>query len=534
MWFLSTLCRMFASKPKLVGWASRPEPSAPPLTIICIDATHGMGNGYKLITVLTVNEFYQGTPLAFCVSKKETANVLLTFFEAIKVRIGKPLLSKNFMSDDAGWYYDSWQLVMDPENRFDIKPWRCSWHINRALKRNLNKHVSGGQDNRDKIMKDLYKLRYEPDESFFLSNLEKFRKEYAKNVLYSSFCAYLEENYFGRAQIWAFAYKGNTCITTNMHLESFHKTFKHSYLKKRANLRVDHTLEMLLKYLDDKEHAYETDKLFGVNLKQNAFVLKMHKEAEKEMKEWTILDCELQEEDKLVNAYIIFRNQSIYVLKPLKMMTDDFDCPGQFCPFKCSFCKICVHLVSCSCEHYRVRHLVCKHLHLLKIHLSNQTQPQVFQTSEQKTKAQLQNLFDEIEDIRVNTFNEYDESTPWLSGCCDDQEIRIESENIPTENQSQILNQDRTKILWNQFRDLSNELFAQSLNFEHNCPSESALEDIVKSMKNLSLKYASYAQGNLNAIEPLTPKKRNQKRHATPQKRFNPQKNSKKKQKRLF
>ena len=80
-------------------------------SIICIDAFHGMVNGYKLITVLNVN---QGTPLAFCVSKKR-AYVLLTFFEAIKIRIGKPLLSKNFMSDDAGWYYGSWQLVMDSE-----------------------------------------------------------------------------------------------------------------------------------------------------------------------------------------------------------------------------------------------------------------------------------------------------------------------------------------------------------------------------------------------------------------------------------
>lgn len=40
-------------------------------SVICIDATHGVGNGYKMITVLTTDEFYQGMPLAFCISKSE-------------------------------------------------------------------------------------------------------------------------------------------------------------------------------------------------------------------------------------------------------------------------------------------------------------------------------------------------------------------------------------------------------------------------------------------------------------------------------
>ena len=44
-------------------------------SVVCVDATHGVGNGYKLITVLTVNEFYQRQPLAFCVSKTETGDV---------------------------------------------------------------------------------------------------------------------------------------------------------------------------------------------------------------------------------------------------------------------------------------------------------------------------------------------------------------------------------------------------------------------------------------------------------------------------
>ena len=34
-------------------------------SVICVVATHCVGHGYKMITVLTVDEFYQGMPLAF-------------------------------------------------------------------------------------------------------------------------------------------------------------------------------------------------------------------------------------------------------------------------------------------------------------------------------------------------------------------------------------------------------------------------------------------------------------------------------------
>lgn len=104
-------------------------------SVVCLDATHGIGHGFKMITVLTVDEFYQGLPLAFCISKSEKADVLHYFFEAIKNRVGKPLITNHFMSDDAEYYFNTWKSVMDLENKFQINKWICDWHVNKSFTR---------------------------------------------------------------------------------------------------------------------------------------------------------------------------------------------------------------------------------------------------------------------------------------------------------------------------------------------------------------------------------------------------------------
>ena len=73
--------------------------------IICVDATHGTTMyDFLLITVLVMDEYGEGVPVAWALSNREDQAALVEFFRAIKARVGN--LSPNIlMSDCAEQYY---------------------------------------------------------------------------------------------------------------------------------------------------------------------------------------------------------------------------------------------------------------------------------------------------------------------------------------------------------------------------------------------------------------------------------------------
>ena len=64
-----------------------------------MDSTHET-NGYDftLITLMIIDEYGEGFPVAWCISNREDQPLLLQFYGAIKNRVG-PLSPKWFMSD---------------------------------------------------------------------------------------------------------------------------------------------------------------------------------------------------------------------------------------------------------------------------------------------------------------------------------------------------------------------------------------------------------------------------------------------------
>ncbi len=53
--------------------------------VVCIDSTHGT-NGYdfKLISIVVVDEFGEGFPVAWCFSNREDKILLMNFFQPLK------------------------------------------------------------------------------------------------------------------------------------------------------------------------------------------------------------------------------------------------------------------------------------------------------------------------------------------------------------------------------------------------------------------------------------------------------------------
>ncbi|XP_072400426.1 uncharacterized protein [Diabrotica undecimpunctata] len=80
--------------------------------IITIDGTHGL-NGYdfEMTTIMVIDEFGEGLPVAFMYSNRKDSFIYEIFFTKIKEKLSI-LNTKTFMSDLALSFYNAWEKVM--------------------------------------------------------------------------------------------------------------------------------------------------------------------------------------------------------------------------------------------------------------------------------------------------------------------------------------------------------------------------------------------------------------------------------------
>ena len=82
---------------------------------VCIDTTHGTNMyHFNLITLVVINEYGEGIPVAWMLSNREDAISLIPFFAAIKGSSG--VVSPSWiMSDDADNYFNAWKQCLVKE-----------------------------------------------------------------------------------------------------------------------------------------------------------------------------------------------------------------------------------------------------------------------------------------------------------------------------------------------------------------------------------------------------------------------------------
>ena len=137
--------------------------------IICVDATHDTTMyDFLLITVLVMDKYGEGVPVAWALSNREDQAALVVFFRAIKARVGN-LSPKILLSDCAEQYYTAWVGVFEgrPEKLL------CMWHVDRAWRKKLNEVVPS-QEQRVNIYHHLRVLLEETDVSRFNALLQQF------------------------------------------------------------------------------------------------------------------------------------------------------------------------------------------------------------------------------------------------------------------------------------------------------------------------------------------------------------------------
>lgn len=97
-------------------------------------------------------------------------------------------------------------------------------------------------------------LTYELDESTFQRLLTEFLEKLQQDPDTAAFYRYFQQYYSNRAHVWAYCYRKNARLNTNMHLEHFHQELKHTYLDGTHSKRVDKCLKILEEYIENKTY----------------------------------------------------------------------------------------------------------------------------------------------------------------------------------------------------------------------------------------------------------------------------------------
>lgn len=315
--------------------------------ILCIDGTHGLNSyNFELTTIMVLDEYKQGFPVAFLFSNRKDSYIYEIFFQHVKQATGT-IDCSIFMSDITNVYYNAWQLVMGPaQNRLF-----CTWHIDRAWQQNLSKVAD--PEKRKWVYKTLKYLQTNLNKDEFEYEFEQFLKLLQSESSTTNMFNYLMDNYYNNRQQWAYSYRKKSGINTNMFLESMHKTIKYTYLEGKKVRRLDKSLHALQKFLRDKTIERLIKLTKGKSNEHTNLINKKHRLA---------LTTSFKLENK-ENVYFLRNEQNQKQFAVTKQI--DNAC----CQLRCMFCNICIHMYECSCLDYVIKFTICQHIHFVCLHI---------------------------------------------------------------------------------------------------------------------------------------------------------------------
>ena len=318
--------------------------------VVCMDATHGTNlYNFQLITILIMDSLGEGIPVAWAIGNHENTQLLTVFLSSIKDKIGsiKPNI---FMSDDADQYFNSWVSVFGTNS---TKKLLCAWHVDRAWRKSLARHVKE-IDDRSKIYHHLRVILLQQDEATFRLKLQQ-TMSYLLEVQ-PRFCEYFQREFASpsRINLWATFERVNSGINTNMMIESFHRKLKVCYMMNKQNRRIDSLLNILIRISRDMVFEYLLKKEKGKYTHRLREINKRHKTA----KEMIISGVKLQHSDEHEWSVPSQTKSDVYYT----VREQRLECT---CPLSCATCGACIHMYTCSCIDQALHSTVCKHIHIV-------------------------------------------------------------------------------------------------------------------------------------------------------------------------
>ena len=313
---------------------------------VCVDNTHkATDHDFQLTTVLTIDEFKAGCPVAYSISNRVDFVAMAEFFTAVKEKV-RSIQAKVFMSDDAPAYNYAWTSIMGSPGHHLI----CSWLVYKNWRTNLGKINSSSKQS--KVYKTCRLLMETTDVKRFEDSPKEFEAMCMSDPMTENFGVYFNRHYSSRAKQWAFCYRLVLGLNTNMFVDATHKKLKYCYMDGKQNRRADKCISLLLRFARDM--MFERT----IRMIKNKPTFRMEAIAHSHLRSETIPGDYIQAAD---NSTWIVKSASVGIGPYCVALNSSSTCPG--CPLTCPQCNIFVHEFTCTCVDYQIRGNFCKHVH---------------------------------------------------------------------------------------------------------------------------------------------------------------------------
>ncbi|XP_029196009.2 uncharacterized protein LOC114961482 [Acropora millepora] len=317
---------------------------------ICCDSTHGT-NGYDflLTTIHVIDEFGEGVPAAWCISSHEDYTTMVIFMNEIKKRCGN-IHSQYFMSDMANQFYNAWIAVMESRPQKLL----CTWHVDKGWKEELRKKV-GDVTLEAEVYKFIRTCLEQTSETSFDDSLRGLLKRLECDPKTQDFHAYFVKEWVSKKAQWAFCYRLQTTVNTNMFSEAFHRVFKRVYLGGKVNKRVDVCLVNLVKFSRDKAFDRAIKLTKGKTTYRTSVIASKHKE------NISIPDESVHSSEAEPGKWFVLSKNG---KQKHEVTVVSLSCPEENqCKMICPDCKVCMHMLECDCPDWLIVGTICTHIH---------------------------------------------------------------------------------------------------------------------------------------------------------------------------
>ena len=161
-----------------------------------------------------------------------------------------------------------------------------------------------------------------------------------------------------------------------MYVESFHRVLKIVYLKSKQIRRVDCLMSVLLRFAKDKAFDQISKLEKGKFTHCIKEIVKQHRSAE-EMRRKNNSDSLVKNIDN--SSWLVSSQSSEDKVYTVKSVLQECSCQ-----LKCSLCNSCVHMYICTCADSHLQTTVCKHSHLVQLHLNSSSSLEMLPENEQE------------------------------------------------------------------------------------------------------------------------------------------------------
>lgn len=314
---------------------------------VLVDSTHKTtGYDFQLTSLVTIDEYDTGCPVAFCLSSRVDTNTMKYFFKKVRGKVG--LIESNvFMSDDTNVYFNAW----DSEMSTPLHRLLCTWHVDKNWRDKIKEKVKGDEKKAD-VYKGCRVLLESLEEEDFQETLTNFLQMCKDDPDTELFYDYFKTYYAARPHLWAYCYRKKLRLNTNMFLEALHRTLKYCFLDGKYNRRVDKCIDMLLYYSRRLMLKRLVRNMRNIPSYRMTKIGKSHKESS------SIKEDQIEKiSDNKWQVKSATAGRGPYLVQ----IDSSSTCEG--CPLSCPICKICIHQFECTCIDYSAKGNFCKHIH---------------------------------------------------------------------------------------------------------------------------------------------------------------------------